>query len=53
MVDLVGIEPTTSSMPCSGKNSRAFVFSTFATGTLVGKWHIDVSGQISGQKINT
>jgi len=34
MVDLVGIEPTTSSMPCKQHSSRRFVFNGLATGTL-------------------
>src|SRR6202007_55252 len=33
LVDLVGIEPTTSSMPCRENRSRGLVFKQLATGT--------------------
>jgi hypothetical protein len=51
MVDLVGIEPTTSSMPWKRKSSRGFVFKWLATGMLAGNRYIrryfrPISGQI-------
>ncbi len=51
MVDLVGIEPTTSSMPCKMHSSRRLVFKDLATGVLAGKRYIrryfrPISGQI-------
>jgi hypothetical protein len=45
-VDLVGIEPTTSSMPWRRKSSRRFVFKQLATGT---SGRNGVFGAISGQ----
>ena len=46
MVDLVGIEPTTSSMPCKKHSSRRLVFKQLATGT---SGRNGVFGAISGQ----
>jgi hypothetical protein len=46
MVDLVGIEPTTSSIPCSFKGGRRLVFKQLATGI---SGRNGVSGAISGQ----
>jgi len=53
MVDLVGIEPTTSSMPCSFKGSRSLVFKHLRTGI---SGRNGVFGALSGQfpaKIST
>jgi hypothetical protein len=54
LVDLVGIEPTTSSMPWSRKGRRRFVFKWLATGGLAGKRYIRrYFRPISGQKLAT
>ena len=50
LVDLVGIEPTTSSTPWSRKGSGRFVFKWLATGILAGNEYISryfrpISGQ--------
>ena len=39
-MDLVGIEPTTSSMPWKRKNSRSIVFKQLSTGRLGGNRYI-------------
>ena len=46
MVDLVGLEPTTSSMPCCSRGSRTLVFKNLRTGILGGN---GMFGAISGQ----
>jgi hypothetical protein len=54
LVDLVGIEPTTSSMPCTENSSGRLVFKQLATGT----WGRNgvfgaVSGQFPAKNFNT
>jgi hypothetical protein len=46
LVDLVGIEPTTSSMPCSFQGSRSLVFKHLRTGI---SGRNGVVGALSGQ----
>ena len=46
LVDLVGIEPTTSSMPCCSRGSRSLVFKDLQTGT---SGRNGVFGALSGQ----
>ncbi len=54
MVDLVGIEPTTSSMPCCSRGGRSLVFNHLRTGKTGGNGMFGaIPGQFPAKKFKT